>query len=260
LLEKRDGGVALGRFRVPYGEVRERRPMSFASLDERERRESGVVAGEQALQQGVLGEMRLNDDLAGAIGAARAAGDLQDRLREPLVTARIRAEQALVGIQDADQRDARKIVAFRQHLRADQDLGVADLDVVQHGRERAFAARAVAIEACDARSGEQRGQLVADALRAGADGDPLPTARAAGPVERPFCAAVMAADDTRLRVHRHASVAAPALLDLLALGAKESRREAAPIKEQQYLIAGLQVLLDGGNQRRLQRLSARVTV
>ncbi len=47
------------------------------------------------------------------------------------------------------------------------------LDVVQHGGERALAARAVAIETCDARRGEQRRELVADALRAGADGDSL---------------------------------------------------------------------------------------
>ncbi len=125
--------------------------------------------------------MGLNHDLAGAIGAPGAAGDLQDRLREPLVAARIGAEQPLVGVQHADERHARKVMALRQHLRADQNLDVAGFDVVQHGGERAFAARAVAIEARDARRRKQPCELVADALRAGADGDSLAAARAARP-------------------------------------------------------------------------------
>ena len=103
----------------------------FAALGERERCERGVVAVEQALEQRMLGIVRLNDDLTGAIGAPRAACDLQDRLREPLVAPRIRAEQPLVRVQHPDERDAREVVALRQHLRADQDLDVARLDVVR---------------------------------------------------------------------------------------------------------------------------------
>ena len=169
------------RFGVPHGEVRERRPGGFAALDERERREGRVVAVEQALEQRMIRIVGLNHDLAGAIGAPGAARDLQDRLREPLVAARIGAEQPLVGVQHADERDAREVMALRQHLRADQNLDVARFDVVQHGGERALAARAVAIEPRDARRREQRGELVADALRAGADGDSLAAARAARP-------------------------------------------------------------------------------
>ena len=164
-------------------EVRERRPGCFAALRERERSERRVVAVEQAREQRVIGIVRLDDDLAGAIGASGAARDLQNRLREALVAARIGAEQPLIRVQHADERDAREVVALRQHLRADQDLDVARFDVVEHGGERALAARAVAIEPRDARRGKQRGELVADALRAGADGDALAAAGAARPVE-----------------------------------------------------------------------------
>ena len=57
----------------------------------------------------------------------------------------------------------------------------------------------------------------------------------------------MATDDARLGVHRHASVAALALLRGLAQRAEQRGREAAPIQEQQHLVPGLQVLLDRGN-------------
>ncbi len=110
--KERECGLALRRFRAPRREVRERRPLRFAPLGERERGERRVVLGEQAREQRMLGVVRLDHDFAGPLGAARAARNLEDRLREPLVAARIRAEQALVRVQHADERDARKVVAL----------------------------------------------------------------------------------------------------------------------------------------------------
>src|SRR6188768_276383 len=134
----------------------------------------------------------LNQHLARQLGAPSSACYLEDRLCESLVAARIRAEQPLVGVQHPDERDAREVVAFRQHLRADENLYVARLDVAQHHVEGTLSARAVAVEPRDARRRKQRGQLLADALRAGADGDALRAACAARPLERALCTAVMA--------------------------------------------------------------------
>ncbi len=71
-------------------------------------------------------------------------------------------------------------------------------------------------------------------------------------------AAVMTAQRARARVHREPSVAARALQRVLALGAEERGREAAPVQEQQHLVAGREVLADRGDERRRQRLAARV--
>ena len=127
----------------------------------------------------------------------RAAGDLQDRLRETFVAARVGAEQALIGVQHADERDARKIVAFRQHLGAHENLHVAGCHGMQQRVERPLAARAVAVEARDARPWKQRAELLVDALCAGADGDPLAAARAAAPLER-----ALGANGTTVRDYR----------------------------------------------------------
>jgi hypothetical protein len=104
----------------------------------------------------MLGERRLDQDLTSLIAATGPAGDLHDRLRESLVAAEIRAEKALIGIQDSDERDARKIMPFRQHLRADEYVGVAACDAFEHGRKRTAARSDVAIQALDAPVGEER--------------------------------------------------------------------------------------------------------
>src|SRR5262249_42794905 len=131
-------------------------------------------------------------------------------------------------------------------------------DLAEHGRERALAARDVAVEAADPRSREQRAELVVDALSARADRDPFAAAGAADPLELALRAAVMAAQCARARVGRDPRVAARALQRVLALGAEQRRSEPAPIQEQQPLVAGREVLADRRDQRRRQSLPARV--
>ncbi len=134
LFKQRVRGLALGRVGAPRSEVRIRRPAGLPPLRELERRERRVVVCEQAAQAADARDSGLDHDLARPVGAPRAAGHLQDRLREPLVAARVRAEQSLIRVQHADERHAREVVALREHLRADQDVGAAARDLVEHAR------------------------------------------------------------------------------------------------------------------------------
>ena len=57
------------------------------------------------------------------------------------VATKVGAEQALVGVNDADQRQLRKVMTFRQHLRANENIGITLLGrrAVQHRSRRAAA-------------------------------------------------------------------------------------------------------------------------
>ena len=54
----------------------------------------------------------LDHNLARTVPAAGAACDLDDRLREALLALEVCPEQTLVGIENADERDARKSCPF----------------------------------------------------------------------------------------------------------------------------------------------------
>ena len=194
----------------------------------------------------MLGIVSLNQHLTRAIGAARAAGDLQDRLREALVSARVGTEQPLVRVQHADQRDARKVVPLREHLRADQDV------VSRRAQRRRARPRASLCGSWrrDRAARRARSERAPPARRPRAAcrrrPDALAAAMRARPDELALRAAVMAASLPRFRVHREPRVAPRALLGALAARTEQRRREAAAIEEQQHLVAGSR---DAGRSR-----------
>src|SRR5690554_6202975 len=90
---------------------------------------------------------RLDDHLAAALGATRAAGDLGDQLCQTLRSAKVATEQALVRIEDADQADIRKVVALGQHLGAEQNMPLAASRLVQQASHGTLATGAVPVDA-----------------------------------------------------------------------------------------------------------------
>ena len=90
--------------------------------------ERRVVLPARELDAVVIGIERLDDRFARLLAAAGAAGDLRQQLKRPLRRAEVGQAEADVGRHDADQRDARKVVALGDHLRADEhvDLAVAE--------------------------------------------------------------------------------------------------------------------------------------
>ena len=105
-----------------------------------------VATFDEAAPERVRGKCRLNQDLAGALLAAGTAGDLDDQLRHALVAAKVRAEQALIGVDHADKRQLRKVMALGQHLRADQYVRLAVRRQCECRVDSAFALRAVAVD------------------------------------------------------------------------------------------------------------------
>ena len=73
----------------------------------------------------MLGLVGLHQREARALGAAGAAGDLADELEGLLGGAEVAALEAEVGVEDADQRQEREVVALGDELGADDEVGGA---------------------------------------------------------------------------------------------------------------------------------------
>ena len=133
------------------------------------RGEALVVVAGRGVDGVVVGRVGLDDDAAGALAAAGAAGDLGEELERALAGAEVGQVQADVGVDDADDGDTGHVEALREHLRADEDVGLAR----EEGREDAVvrAARAgdVAVPAQEPRLREDARGLRLDLLDAGAE-------------------------------------------------------------------------------------------
>ena len=110
---------------------------------------AAIVLAARELDAVVLGIERLDDRLAGALAAPGAAGHLRQQLKRALAGAEVGQPEPDVGRDDADQRDARKVVALGDHLRADEDVELAGGEPRQQRRQRALAPHRVAIDAAD---------------------------------------------------------------------------------------------------------------
>ena len=228
------------RFRAQQREVRERREAGGFAQGDLRFGEGVVAAADQGLQQRMFRMMRLQQHRSDAFGAARAAGDLHQQLREFFAGAEIGGEQAFVDADHADQREVRQVVAFRQHLRADEDAG-ARSEFGEMLLQRVAAAGVAAVDAQHRHVGEFFRQQFLDALGART----LWLQREAGAIRtRHRCggtrAAVVALQAAAVRVHGHRSVAAPALRAPAAIVAEQGGRVAAAVLEHEHLPAGIE--------------------
>jgi hypothetical protein len=78
------------------------------------------------LNGGMMRGEALDEDLALDIATAGAAGHLREELERALAGAKVRQMQGEVGVDDADERDIREMQALGDHLRADEDVDLAD--------------------------------------------------------------------------------------------------------------------------------------
>src|SRR6185437_6763867 len=86
--------------------------------------------------------------------------------REALGRAEIGAVERVVGAQHADEGQSRKVMALREHLRADQDVDFPVLDLLADRRKRALPARRVTVNARHPRAGECCAYRLLETLRA----------------------------------------------------------------------------------------------
>ena len=170
-------------------------------------------------------------------------GDLLDLLEAALGRAQVAAGKAEVGIDHADQGQVGEVIALGHQLGADDDVDLAGL----HRRDELGGAlrRPDGVGGDDrgARFGKQLGDLVGDALDAGAAGDEavLLAAFGAGLGRRHDMAAMVAGEAVHQPVLDHPRGAIGALEAVAAVAAQGQRREAAAVEEQQRLLAALEV-------------------
>lgn len=117
----------------------------------------------------VFGRKGLDDDVPGPIAAPSAARHLRKNLKRALRGAEVGQIQGKIRLQHADQRDGGEVMAFGDHLRANQDVDVAPPHVAQHPRAHAHGVCRVAIESGEAGIGKMFGDRAFDLFGAGAN-------------------------------------------------------------------------------------------
>src|SRR5690606_17541149 len=137
--------------------------------------QSLVGEGEIALlgqlhQQRVVGQVGLDDHLAGLFGPSSTTGDLHDQLGHALAGAKIRGKQPAIGVEDGYQGHAREVMPLGEHLRAHQQAGFATIDNPQELLHRAFARSAVAVDAQDREIWKENAQTLFGSLGTGPTG------------------------------------------------------------------------------------------
>ena len=187
---------------------------------------------------------------AGRLAAAGAPGGLRQKLERSLRGAEVGQAQAEVGIDDAHQRHIGDVVAFGDHLRAHQDVVVVLAEAGQDGFVVALAADGVAIQPRDAGLGKERAQLLFHTLAADADElDIFAIALGAAFGNWRRVVAVVAQHAAVAPVIGQRDGAVDALHALAAGAARDETRKAAPVEQQHGLLAVLQTLCHGVDQR-----------
>ena len=214
--------------------------------------EARRVARDQRGDDRRVGIVGLDEDAARLVAAAGAAGDLLDLLEAALGRAQVAAGKAEVGIDHADQGQVGEVIALGHQLGADDDVDRAGLHRADELRGAQRRPDGVRGDDRGARIGEQLGDLVGDALDAGAAGDQavLLAAFGAGLGRRHDMAAMVAGEAVHQPVLDHPGGAVRALEAMAAVAAQGQRREAAAVEEQQRLLAALEVGFELGDQRR----------
>src|SRR5215470_16682447 len=154
LARPEDGFFEAGVAHDYVGERSERRIGQHAAEVQLALEERKVILPDGVLNRVMLRIKRLDEHAAGEIAAAGAACDLREQLKSALGGAKVGQAERGVGADYADQRDALKIVALGEHLRADQNIERAAREGAQRFLILALGACGVAVEARDAGTGE----------------------------------------------------------------------------------------------------------
>jgi hypothetical protein len=226
-------------------------------------READIVVGTQGSIQRVLRMLGLDQHFARQCGAPAATADLHQLREQAFRRAEIGGEQRGVGTDRADQGQVRKIVALGQHLGADQDVGLAGMDGRQQRLPFLRRTGGIAVDAQHTCLREALAQHGFEALGATAEGQQIDIAAVrAGARNAGFETAVVAAQALVGQMQHQVGRAAAAARNPAAGRAGQHRRIAAPVEEDQALLAALEAHGERGEQFRrealLQLLAPRV--
>ena len=206
----------------------------------------------------MLGHIGLDQAAAGNDLAAGAPRHLIEKLKGAFGGARVGMGEAKIGVDHADECEAREVVALGHELGADDDVDLAVLDLAQGLAEIADARGQVARQQHAARLGKEGGDLLVDALDAG----PARHERMLGPAiragfgDRHEGAAMVAFEPAAEAVLDQPRRAVGAFEFEAAIPADGDRRIAAPVQKEERLLAARQSLGDGFDQNRRQPFAA----
>ena len=249
LLEEVVGIAFLLAFRAQQRLIDEWREARHLALGQQGLRPDFVVVRAQGLEQRMVGEGGLHDDFTGLVGAPGAATYLRELRKKFFRGAEVGAVKGAVWTYHADQCEVGKVMTLCQHLRADQDIGLAVVDLFAHRAPRAFVACAIAVHAQDACFRKTCLQRFFQTLRADADRLEIGIATGGTGVRHALLrAAVVAAQAAVFLVQHQLARAVLALGQPATGGAHEHRRIAAAIDEDEALFLALQAIVDGGEQ------------
>src|SRR6185369_17093665 len=128
-----------------------------------------------------------------------------------------------------------------EHLRADENVDLARVHAVAHARECAFAPRAVAVDALDARVRKTGDERALEPLRAVAERHEVDIAAFGTSPQQPLgMAAMVATKIGGLAMDDEPSAAARAPRLPAAGRAEQRNRKAAPIDEDEGLLASVE--------------------
>ena len=194
--------------------------------------------------------VRLQKDLARRIRAAGAARDLREQLERTFGRAVVRELEHRVGGDNADHRHVRKVEALGDHLGAYQNPCLAPAELPDDALVRVLLARGVVVHAQHRDVREEALHFLLHALRARAEVlDVLAPALRADRRDSLLLPAVVAAQRVFRAVVRHGDVALGAGDGVAAAAAGDERRVAAPVDEQNRLLARVQAALQAVQQR-----------
>ena len=159
----------------------ERRIMHHSPIGNLFAEKGGIVLGRSITDCIIVDVVGLDDNLTGIIAASGTAGRLGDQLECPLRSAKIGKAQHQVRCQNADNRDIREIVAFGDHLRADQRISFMMGELIENPGMSGPPDRRVLVHAQGCPGREFLVEQGLDLLRARAETtDPVAAAGGAG--------------------------------------------------------------------------------
>ena len=205
----------------------------------------------------ILGQVGLDDDLAGTIAATGTARDLLQQIVGALPCSKIGHLEGKVGIDHAHERDFGKVEALGDHLGTQQHRAIGGIELLEQLFMRILAARGIGIHANNGDVlGKHLMQHVLDLLSAQthfcqvATATFGATARVRGiRLHAPGRPAGMALQRVRALVIRKRGGAVVAGGDAAALTAHKERRKTTAVVQQHGLFAALDHTLQAFHQR-----------
>ena len=169
--------------------------------------------------------------------AAAPAGELGHELERALLRPEVREPEPGVRIHDRGERDAREVMALRDHLGSDEDDAIGGGEPLERLLERTALRSRVGVEPDPLELGHVLLELASPAAACRRRSAPARASRTRDSSGLGLGEAAVVAVQTAVAVQRERDVAAPAAAREAAGPAVQRGHEAAPVEEQDRLAA-----------------------